>query len=416
MFLQDSVNYLGHRIDANGLHALEDKLDVIMNAPPPQNVHQLRAFLGLLNYYGKFMSNLSTVIHPLNRLLRHDFKWKWTSECRMSFEKAKELLKHSNVLIHYNPSLPIKVAGDASNYGIGAVISHITPDGQEKPILFASRTLTSSECNYSQIEKEALSLVYGVKKFHRYRFGRQFTLLTDHKPLTTIFGPKRGVPTLAAARLQRWALILSAYSYDVEFRPTQQHSNADMLSRLPLQQLQDSQTEESEVSVFNISQLDRLPVTENELRIATRRDPVLSQVVRFTKYGWPSDVGIELKPYWCRKTELTVQNDCLIWGIRVIVPPALREKVLEELHSGHSGMTRMKSLARCHVWWLCLDKEVEEVCKSCRSCQKVKSLPPTAPWIWPDHPWQRVRIYVFVTGGFSFKLARDLSNVINYSF
>ena len=76
MFLQDSVNYLGHRIDVNGLHAMEDKLDAIMNAPPPQNVQQLRAFLGLLNYYGKFMSNLSTVKHPLNRLLRHDFKWK----------------------------------------------------------------------------------------------------------------------------------------------------------------------------------------------------------------------------------------------------------------------------------------------------------------------------------------------------
>ena len=84
-----------------------------------------------------------------------------------------------------------------------------------------------------------------------------------------------------------------------------------------------------------------------------------------------------------------------MWGIRVIVPPALREKVLQELHSGHSGMSRMKSLARCHVWWPCLDQEVEEVCKSCRPCQKVKSLPPTAPlhpWIWPDRPWQRVHV------------------------
>ena len=92
-----------------------------------------------------------------------------------------------------------------------------------------------------------------------------------------------------------------------------------MLSRLPLQQLQNSQTEESEVSVFNISQLDRLPVIQNELQIATRRDPILSQVVRFTKYGWPSDVGIELKSYLSRKTELNVQNDCLMRGIRVIV-------------------------------------------------------------------------------------------------
>ena len=98
-----------------------------------------------------------------------------------------------------------------------------------------------------------------------------------------------------------------------------------MLSRLPLQQLQDSQTEESEVSVFNISQLDRLPVIQNELQIATRRDPILSQVVSFTKYGCPSDVRIELKSYWSRKTELNVQNDCLMQGIRVIVPPALTE-------------------------------------------------------------------------------------------
>ena len=98
---------------------------------------------------------------------------------------------------------------------------------------------------------------------------------------------------LVVACLQRWALILSAYNYDVEFQPTQQPINANKLSRLLLQQLQDSQIEESEVSILNISQLDKLPVTQNELQIATRRDPKLSQVVSFTKCGSPSDVGIE---------------------------------------------------------------------------------------------------------------------------
>ena len=217
VYLQSSVRYLGHRIDANGLHADEDKLEAIVKAPKPHNVQQLRAFLGLLNYYGKFLSNLSTVLHPLNRLLHQHVKWEWTVACQEAFDKAKLLLTQSNVLTHYNPLLPLKLAGDASSYGVGAVISHVTPDGQEKPILFASRALSASERNYSQIEKKALSLIFGIKKFHRYLFGRSFTIVTDHKPLTTILGPKKGIPSLAVARLQHWALILSAYNYQIEF-------------------------------------------------------------------------------------------------------------------------------------------------------------------------------------------------------
>ena len=138
-----------------------------------------------------------------------------------------------NVLVHYDPSLPIRLAGDASAYGVGAVISHVMPDNSERPIAYASRTLTSSERNYLQIEKEALSLVFGIKRIHNYLYGRKFVLVTDHRPLVTILGPKKGVPTITAARLQRWAIILPIYFYDIEFHPTQQHGTADALSRLP---------------------------------------------------------------------------------------------------------------------------------------------------------------------------------------
>lgn len=124
------------------------------------------------------------------------------------------------MLVHYDPALPLTLAEDASAYGIGAVISHTMPDGTERPIAFASRTLTSSDRNYAQLEKEALSLVFGVKRFHQFLYGRKFTLVTDHKPLTAIFGAKKGIPSLAAARLQRWAILLSAYPFEIRFKPT----------------------------------------------------------------------------------------------------------------------------------------------------------------------------------------------------
>ena len=182
---------------------MPSKLQAIVQAPTPKNVQELRSFLGLLNYYGKFIPNLASLIQPLNNLLQRNQKWKWTTASNKAFEQAKDELSSSRVLVHYDPALTLTLAGDASAYGIGAVISHTMPGGTEHPIAFASRSLSSSECNYAQLEKEALSLIFGMKKFHQYLYGCKFTLVTDHKPLTAILGAKKGIPSLAAARLQR---------------------------------------------------------------------------------------------------------------------------------------------------------------------------------------------------------------------
>ena len=152
------MNYLGFRIDAQGLHATEEKLQAIVEARAPRDVSELQSFLGLLNYYRRYIPNLAATLYPLNQLLCKNVAWKWTAECNRAFQAAKSQLASSHVVVHYNP-----VAGDASAYGIGAVISHLMPDGSERPVAFASRTLSASEKNYSQIEKEALSLIYGVR-------------------------------------------------------------------------------------------------------------------------------------------------------------------------------------------------------------------------------------------------------------
>ena len=395
-FLKDSVEFLGHRIDADGLHAMPGKVEAVVRAPEPRNVQELRSFLGLLNYYGKFVPNLSTLIHPLNSLLQHNKKWKWSQECSQAFLQAKQALSSASILAHYDPRLPLTLAGDASAYGIGAVISHKFPDGTEKPIAFASRSLSPSERNYSQIEKEALSLIFGVKKFHMYLYGRKFLLVTDHKPLLAILGPKKGIPSLAAARLQRWAILLAAYQYEIQFKPTEAHANADGLSRLPLPQQSDTTViSHKTTSIFNIAQIEALPVTFSAISSATRKDKVLSRVCRYTKQGWPDHFDESLRPYFKRQHQLAVEGDCLLWGIRVVIPNQHQPHILKELHRDHPGCSRMKSLARSYVWWPGMDKDIENIAKSCMSCQQNKHSPASAPmhpWAWPGKPWKRLHV------------------------
>ena len=153
-FMTDSVTYLGHVIDEKGVHPTQDKVEAIINAAPPSNVTQLRSFLGLVQYYAKFLPNLASIMEPLYQLLRKEVGWEWNSQCQKAFDTVKVMLASPPVLAHYDVTLPIKTASNASAYGLGAVLSHVTEEG-ERPVGFISRSLTPSEKNYSQIEKEA---------------------------------------------------------------------------------------------------------------------------------------------------------------------------------------------------------------------------------------------------------------------
>ena len=394
-FFKEKITYCGHDIDKDGLHKSTAKVEAVLEAPRPNDVAEVRSFLGLINYYHRFLPNLSTTVHPLTQLLGKDHQWKWTEQCEAAFHKVKEMITSEQVLTHYDPSLPLRLACDASPVGIGAVLSHVINDGTERPIAFASRTLTKTEQKYAQIDKEALSIIWGVKKFHMYLFGRPFTLYTDHQPLTSIFHPRKSIPVVTAARLQRYALFLAGYDYSIQYKNTKVHSNADGLSRLPL--LTEAKDEEvvDPVGVFNLMQFDPLPVTVDNVRRETQRDPVLAQVHEMTRKGWPNNHDPVLNPYFVHKDEITLQSGCLMWGIRVIIPPKLRPQVLKELHQGHMGVVKMKALARSYTWWPGIDKEIELSAKSCPGCQLVQREPstvPVHPWEWPSLPWQRIHI------------------------
>ncbi|EPB77334.1 ABC transporter, ATP-binding protein [Ancylostoma ceylanicum] len=318
-FAKPEIRYLGFIVDRNGRRPNPEKIEAIKGMVEPKNVGQLRAFLGMITYYAAFMPTMKDLRGPLDALLKKDVKWEWTSKQLTAFEKLKKALSSELNLAHCDPRQKIVVAADACDYGIGCVISHRYADGSEKPIAHASRSLTAAEKNYSQIEKEALGIVFAVKKFHKYVFGRKFLLLTDHKPLLAIFGDKKGVPVYSANRLMRWATILLGYDFDIEYVNTTKFGQADGLSRL----MRKHQVEDEDIVIASVENdvglllkecIRRLPVTVTDVESHTKNDPVLRKVILCVNTGkWPKE-NQKLAHFQNRRETLSVVGGCLIMG------------------------------------------------------------------------------------------------------
>lgn len=187
-------------------------------------------------------------------------------------------------------------------------------------------------------------------------------MVTDHKPLLSILGSTAEVPPIAAARMQRWEISLSVYQYDVEYKRSKDHSNADGLSRLPLPDGEEAR------EVFRVSFVDALPVTAVEIVSETAKDPLLSQVYHYMMEGWPQQgVSEEMRLLYQRKEQLSTDQGCLLWGMRVAVPAKLQPRILRELHFTHLGVVKMKLLARSYIWWHKIDQDIEVV-RTCENC------------------------------------------------
>lgn len=394
MFLADEVEYLGHRVDAEGLHPTETKVKAIDEAPEPQNITELKAYLGLLNYYNKFLPNLATLLAPLHLLLRKDVQWMWKEPQKEAFKESKALLKSAKVLVHYSSESELVLACDASPYGVGAVLSQRKRgESMEKPLGFMSRTLTAAEKRYSQLDKEGLAVIFGIQRFHKYLYGRAFTICTDHKPLVNLFNETKAVPQMGSPRVQRWAVMLQAYQYNIVYKPGKYHQNADALSRLPMPG--EEKPDDTNEQVLMMDLMDAVPVNAVQIRKWTSHDITLSTVHNFILTGWPEKVESPLLPYYYRRDSLSVKDGCVIWGARIIIPSQGRTAVLKQLHQTHSGMSRMKGLARSYMWWPGMDQDVEKVVQNCEVCQSFKKAPaqaPLHPWEWPGSPWERLHI------------------------
>ncbi|KAK4302111.1 hypothetical protein Pmani_025774 [Petrolisthes manimaculis] len=391
------VTYLGHRVSSKGVEPTDDKTQAIVQAPAPTDVKSLRAWLGLINYYSRFLKNLASILSPLYKLLKDGQEWEWNREQSEAFQAAKKLLLKSNCLAHFDISKETVLACDASPYGLGCVLSQIDDKGVERPVAFYSRKLNETEQRYAQIDREGLSIISGVKKWHYYLYGRPFVIVTDHKPLLGLLGEDKPLPVNASPRVQRWALMLSAYTYKLVYSPGRYQTHCDGLSRLPLPHSPTKVPAPTE-TVHLMEFLNEGPVTQEQIRKWTGRDPVLSAVREYVRWGWPDDLSDKspgFLSYKNRMSELSIHEECLMWGCRVIIPPQGRQAVLKEVHEGHFGASRMKNRARSYFWWPGLDKELEEVAATCSVCQESRGSAPPAdlqPWTWPSQPWEKAAL------------------------
>ncbi|XP_054746122.1 uncharacterized protein K02A2.6-like [Anastrepha obliqua] len=403
-FSYHEMAYLGYILNKDGISPDPKYIDAIKYMPEPTNQSELRSFLGAINFYGKFINHMRNFRGPLDELLQKNKTWRWTNVQQTCFDSLKDILSSKLLLTHYDPTKGIIVAADASNYGLGACIFHEFEDGSLKAICHASRSLTPAEKHYSQIEKEALAIIFALTKFHRMIFGRKFKLQTDHKPLLAIFGNKAGISAHQANRLQRWAVKLLAYDFELKFISTNSFGYADVLSRLISNTLNPSEDYviaaiefESEIKQILDESINKLPITSKMVRYETAKDLILSNIVRYITEGWPIKCdNIDYKPYFNRKDSINIVEGCLMFGRRIIIPTIFQRRILKEIHRGHPGIQYTKAIARNYVYWSNIDADIENMVKTCPNCIAAAKMPTKTmedvPWPKPSGPWERLHI------------------------
>jgi len=226
-FLRKEVEFLGHIVTADGVKPNPNKISAVQNFPIPKTQKDIKAFLGLIGYYRRFIKNFAKITKPLTVCLKKNAKIKISSEFINSFEHCKNLLINAPILKYPDFTQEFILTTDASNFAIGAVLSQGSVP-YDRPVAFASRTLNDTETKYSTIEKELLAIVWACKYFRPYLFGRKFKIYCDHKPLAYLFKMKE-----PNTKILRWKLKLEEYDYEIIYKKGTHNTNADALSRIP---------------------------------------------------------------------------------------------------------------------------------------------------------------------------------------
>ena len=410
VFSTTTVKFLGHIVDKFGIRADPVKTMAINKMAQPTNVTELRRFMGMINQLGNFSPNLASITQPLRELMSSKSAWIWGPAQEQSFQASKDELSKPTVLALYNPESKTKLSADASSYGLGAVLLQ-EHDHEWKPVVYASRSLTETESRYAQIEKEALSITWGCEKFSDYILGKNILIETDHKPLVPLLSSKH-LDSLPP-RVLRFRLRLMRFSFSIIHVPGKFMYTSDALSRAPVETADKNSTAlQDEVECHIASITSGFPATKHQLEIyrtAQARNPITETLIKYTKFGWPEKHKLPstIKPYWSVRGQITLHNELLLFGNRIVVPKELQDDVLEKIHQGHQGILKCRLRAMSAVWWPGISKDVENLVKDiCASRVPPKKEPMIASDL-PLYPWQKVGADLFELKGTKYLLVID---------
>ena len=396
---QHSIPFFGLVYDQHGVHPDPNKVADIQNIPVPENTTSLQEFLGIATYMAPFIPNLSEHTAPLRDLLKKDVEFQWTASHTKVFQKIKELISKETTLAYFDTNKQTVIQVDASGRGLGAVLLQ-----DNKPIAFASKSLTDTERRYANIERELLAVVFACERFHIYVYGKHFITESDHKPLEMI-----SLKNLTAAppRLQRMLLRLQGYDTTIKYRPGKEMILADSMSRLPSQN-----NEQIALDVkINFVQFssDKLKQIQQE----TSKDPVLSALKDIIIDCWPESqkqLPTQLRPYWSYRDELSVENGLILKGSRIVIPDTMHEDILSKIHAGHQGAEKCKLRAKSCVFWKNMNSDIENLVKMCNTCcqyQRSQSAETLKPHEIPTRAWEVLGTDLFFLDGETYLIIAD---------
>ncbi|GFT33575.1 retrovirus-related Pol polyprotein from transposon 412 [Trichonephila clavipes] len=392
-FFQKEVNYLGHIISAEGVRTDPEKVSAVKNWKRPENLRELRSFLGLCTYYRKFVKGFSNIARPLHKLTESKQKFQWTKECEDSFLQLKEALTSSPILIYPQPDKPFILDTDASNESVGAVLSQEI-DGQERVVAYWSKCLSKPERNYCVTRKELLAIVKAIEHFHHYLYGQKFLLRTDHASLTWLMNFRN-----TEGQVARWIQRLNEYYFDIRHRKGSSHGNADALSRRPCPENCRHCSRVETKYDYAIRQITTStatppdPWSDEKVREDQMADPDIKPLIEFmesssNKPSWQdiSAYSPTTKQYWALWNSLHLRNGVLYrkfesedgktFRWQLVLPRSRIPEVLKELHGsptgGHFGVMKTLHRVRERFCWGKVRADVEQWCKSCDACSARK--------------------------------------------
>ena len=366
-------------IGPNGIEADPEKLKAVADLPEPENVQEVRTFLGMVNQLSKFSAHLAERTKAIRELLHQGKQWTWGYEQQEAFERIKADLKQPPVLALYDPNKETKVAADASSYGLGGVVLQRQPDDTWRPVSFLSRAMTPTETRYAQIEKEALALTWACERSWEYLVGKSICIETDHKPLV----PLLSTHTLDQLPPRRFRMRLMRFHLkEIKHVLGKQMYIANALSRLQTQSQETQPTiQDDEMTAHVASVITSLPASDTKLpqiREAQEEDPVCKEIKEYCYQGWPEKHALRdaIKPYWAERGELTVAQNILLKGSRLVIPSSMRLEILDKIHEGHQGIAKCREKSKESVWWPGLSREIQIWSSSAESVQNTDTTNP----------------------------------------